>query len=307
MSNDLSTYSYIDHAPFTPRGVVTNTQTSGLVTYYRRYLFQKAVSVLKFTLPEYWDEDFFKAVLFCDGYECIFPTMTYGVVALPCTLSGYNLFYQPARAIVANPLLIRTYDMQIGRQCTLVKLTPDYFGIMDLVNDYAEQLALVNMAFCVNAINSHTANVFFADSKAEAASYEKAQDEVMSGKPFVVLRKNLKAGAAQPFAGRVRENFIIPELLAAQRRIENNFATAIGLPNTNIDKKERMSVDEVNANDIETQTLMSMYIDSIRKAFDQANEKYGRYMGTELKVDWRVKPEEVNEDADSNTDVSRPS
>ena len=50
---------------------------------------------------------------------------------------------------------------------------------------------------------------------------------------------------------------------------------------------------------------MSMYIDSIRKAFDQANEKYGQYMGTELKVDWRVKPEEVTADVNTDTDISR--
>ena len=302
--NDLSTYSYIDSAPFTPRGHVTNTQTSGLVAYYRRYLFQKAVSVLKFTLPDYWDEDFFKAVLFANGYICIFPSLTYGVIAQPCTLAGYNLFYQPARAIVANPLLIRTYDMQIGQQCVLVKLTPDYMGILDLVNDYAEQLALINMALCVNAINSHTANVFFADSKAEAASYTKAQDDVMSGKPFVVLRKNLKAGAPQPFAGHVKDNFIIPELLEAQRRIENNFATAVGIPNTNTDKRERMSIDEVNANNTETETLMSMYVDSIRKAFKQANDKYSGYMGVKLSVQWRSTPGE-NDNVNSETYAKR--
>lgn len=305
MSN---TWAYIDNAPFTPRGILINSQCSGLVAYYRRQLFQKAMSVLEIHFPTAWDKDFLKSVLFVDGYMTVFPTLTYGVIGQPCSLAGYGLYYQPTRALVTNPLLNKTYDMEIGSRCELIKLTPDYCGLLDIVNDYSEQLALVNMAECVNMINSKTANIFFAGSKAEAESYKKASDEIMSGKPVVVMRNNLKSGVQEPFSGRVRENFILPELLESQRRIENNFATLIGLPNTNTDKKERMSIDEVNANNTETQSLMDMFMENLREGFDRVNKKYGAYLDRPLTVDWRIKPtptptqKEGGEDDDAKAD-----
>ena len=44
--------------------------------------------------------------------------------------------------------------------------------------------------------------------------------------------------------------------------------------------------DEVNANNVETATRCELWLDSIRKGIDKANEMYG----LSLAVNWRVNP-----------------
>lgn len=67
------------------------------------------------------------------------------------------------------------------------------------------------------------------------------------------------------------------------RKIEQMFATDIGIPNANTDKKERMIVDEVNSNNFETQSRCDMWLMSMQKEFEKANKMFG----LNLSVDWR--------------------
>ena len=82
--------------------------------YWERSLFQRACSTLKFTVP--WSGkvfDFFMYCLFRFGYIAISENDIYGKWFQPCTLSGYDFYYQPTRAIISNPDY--QADLKIGQ------------------------------------------------------------------------------------------------------------------------------------------------------------------------------------------------
>ena len=68
------------------------------------------------------------------------------------------------------------------------------------------------------------------------------------------------------------------------------FCTAVGIPNSNIDKKERMITDEVNSNNVETRSLVSVWFDSVNKSFEKINEMFG----LNLKIEWRERSDFIN-------------
>ena len=113
-----------------------------MTRYFQRYLLQKAISVYKWELPDTWAKNFLLYCLYCWGFVAVFETDKFGVIYQPCGLRGYDVFYRPTNAVIANPLINRRLEPKIGTQCELIRLQPDYGGIMDIVTHYATMMAI---------------------------------------------------------------------------------------------------------------------------------------------------------------------
>lgn len=261
---------------FSPSTV--HCKNTGLVNYFSQRLFEKVVSCYKFTLPESWPENFFKYVLFGYGYIGVFDTDRYGTVALNCQPYGFNVYYQPLKMIVANPLL-GSVEKQIDVDSVLIRLKDDYRGIVPLVSLYADLMALTVEATGVNLINTKLAYVFAAEGKAQAETFKKLFDQIASGEPAAVIDKKLfredGSPAWQTFTQDVGRTYIADRLLDDLKKIEDDFCTAAGIPNANTQKRERLIVDEVNANNDDTESLPRIILNNVRTGFDKANAMFG--------------------------------
>ena len=264
-----------------------NTQ---LQRYFRRYLMQKAISVFKWKLPETWDADYFLYTLYGYGYCAVINTDEFGVIPQWGALGGYNVFYRPTYVTITNPLIKGMKRPTIGIDCTIIKLQPDYGSITDLVNYYADMLALCSESIGINMINSHVSTVFPAQNKAMAESYKKMYDKIASGDPAIVVDKNLFDDTGKPvwtpFQANIKNEYIADSILADMRRIESQFDQDIGIPTANTDKRERLIKDEVNSNNVETAIRCEFWLEQIKKAVEETNTMFG----TDISVDWRVNP-----------------
>lgn len=291
-------YDYINAytAPITPSTV--HVRDTGLARYFKRYLLQKAISVFKWELPKTWSRDYFLYVLYCWGFLAVVNTDKYGAIPQACGLQGYDVFYRPTTALITNPALKGFLTPRIGIQCTLFKLQPDFHGILDLVNYFGDMMALCSETVSTNLINSHTSNVFAAESKQAAESLKKMFDKVASGAPAVFADKSLFNEDGSPrwslFNLDIGSNYIVDKVLADMRKIECMFDTEIGIPNANTDKRERLISDEVNSNNIETGTRCELWLESLQQSCIETNKMFG----LDISVDWRVDPrgEEVKTD-----------
>lgn len=268
-----------------------HVSNSGLSFFFQRYLFQRALSVFKWTLPDWWDPSYFLSVLYASGYIAVFDTVKFGVIPQGCSLSGYNVFYQPTDVIIANELLPNVHNLRINKDCAVIKLAPDYVGIYDIVSYYADQMALSSQALGVNLINSKLSYVFTASNKGAAESLKKIYDKVASGEPAVFYDAKLKGLQTENpwsfFSQNLAQNYIAPDLLETMQVILDMFDNEIGIPNIGHRKQERMVVDEVNANNIETLSKASLWMDCMKKGIDLCN----KWWNLGLSVDWRFRPE----------------
>ena len=261
--------------------------------FYARYLWQKMINVFKFTLPDEWDEDYFKYVLFGIGYIPVLYTNKFGVIPQYGTAGGYNQFFEPDFVIISNELLQdeSSRELKIGRDCEVVRLAPDWRGAGDLIGFYAAKMALCSQSIDINLINSKVAFVFGAKSKAQAEAFKKMYQDIASGEPAVVIDKSLfsEEGDAQwqLFSQNLKNTYLVSDIISDMRKLEEEFDTKIGIPNANTDKRERLNTDEVNANNVETEMIAEGWLNNIRIGFEKVKKLYP---GVNCSVDWRVKP-----------------
>lgn len=273
---------------------IVHCTNTALVSYYTKYLFQKVLSVYKFEgLPEYWSKNYFLYVLFGHGYLAVINTDKYGVIPQMCGLAGYNVFYQPTKAIIGNPLLAGIRELEIGTQTEIIKLQPDYSGIMDIVTTYADLMGLCLETVGTNLLNSKLSYVFFRENTRAAESFKKLYDRFASGQPLSVIDKRLKDKNGEPawqlFTQNVGQNYISNLVLDDMKTIEDRFNTDIGIPNANTQKRERMLVDEVNVNNVDTQSKVLLWLETMQDGIRKVNEMFG----TNISVDYRYKTDEV--------------
>lgn len=295
MSSYAAPYSYdfINQVNGTVTPSTIHVQDSLLTAFFRKYLLQKVLSVFVWKMPATWSKDYFLYTLFGYGYLAIVNTDKYGVIPQQCGLQGFDIFYRPTNAIITNPLLTGFMTPKIDKQCVIIKVQPDYSSIMDIVNYYAAMMALSAETASTNLLNSKLSYVFAAENKAAAESFKKMFDNIASGEPAVVMDKSLfkpdGSIAWQAFNQNVGQNYIVGEILTDLRKWENMFNTDIGIANANTDKKERLVVAEVEANNEETTSKASLWLEQMQEACGKAQDMFG----IELSVDWRSRPEEV--------------
>lgn len=257
-----------------------------LASFYRKYLLQKAISRFDFTIPDRWAKNYFLYVLFCYGTLAVFNTDRFGVICQGCGLSGYDVFYQPTKAVVTNPL-INGKELKIGRQCELLYLQPGYSGIMDIVTYYGDLMALASQAAGYNLLNSRLAYVFASKNKSMAESFKMMTDKVLSGDPAVVVDKQLLDNNGDLsmfyFSNKLKENFITHELLNVLRDLEIKFNNEIGIPNQNESLRERQNVDQIHMNDFETQAKCLLWLDTMKDCIAKINRMFNINLSVKLR------------------------
>lgn len=291
MSGTPYLYDYVNFRTGKNKPSTIHATTTALSIFFQRYLLQEALSVYKWKMPKTWSKDYFLYTLYCRGHLAIINTDKFGVIPQQCGLSGYDIFYRPSMATISNALLRGFRQLRIGVDCTVLKLMPDYGGIMDLVTKYADLMACTMQTAGCNIVASKLAYVFTASGKAGAESFKKMFDEISNGNPMVVQDEKLQradgSNAWEMFSNNLSQNYIAGELLADLQKWRAQFCTEIGIPNANTEKRERMIVDEVNANNIETYSKAELWLEELQDGCQRAREMFP---GLELDVTWRYDP-----------------
>lgn len=264
-----------------------HTKNAQMFTFFKKYLLEKVMSVFEFELPEIWDKNYFLYSLFLNGYLAVVNTDKFGVICQHCGLRGYNIYYNPTHAIIVNPLLTGILEPTIGTQCSLIRLQPDYSGVSDIVNYYADNMAMTAEACEMNIMNSKLSFLFAVRGKSQAESMKKILDRVMRGELGVFYDEKLKMGnddiPLNFFNNDLKKNFIAPELQDTLRRWEEMFCNEVGIPNVRSDKKERMIVDEVNSNNIECFTKAELWLETLKEGVEQTNKMFNLDLSVKLR------------------------
>ena len=223
--------------------------------FWIRSLFQRVTSVIEFELPDTWDgsiKDFFLYCMYCYGYVAIFNLDETGISFQPCGLSGYNFYYQPTKAIIVNPVLKKSLDLTIGENCEILKLTPDYYGIWDILEYYAERFSTLDDAINMSLINCKTPYILGAKNKTASSALKKILDKVNAGEPAVIFDEKLindPNTKDTPFQllellHDPKQAYLTTDQLLDFQTIMNNFDAEIGIPTVPYQKKERMVAEE---------------------------------------------------------------
>lgn len=293
MINPPYSAEFINQGNFYDSPSTVHVKNTKLFMYYYKYLIQQAISQFRWKMPDRWDADYFLYTLYQRGYISVFDSgPLFGVIPQQCTLYGLNVYYHPTKALIANPLLPNVHELTIGTECVVLKLQPDYSPITDKVSYYASMMALCDEAATINLYNSQLSYVFAAGDKAAAESFKKLYDVIHAGNPAVVIDKKLMRDDGSPawnsFDQNIGQNYIVDRIQIAKENFKDQFLTDLGIPNANTQKRERLVVAEVKANQVETAIVPDLWLQHLQQECRRVNEKFG----VELGVEWRYDPAE---------------
>lgn len=273
---------------FTPGTI--HAANNQLASYYRRYLMQKVCSVFDIQgAPETWSVEYVKYCIFGWGSVAVLNTDKFGVIPQACGYYGYNVFYRPTTALITNPLFNKTYELTIGKQTELIRLSPDWCGISDMIGHFADEMALVTSSIVSNLANTKLAYVFTADGQGIAESFKKMFDKISEGNPAVFADRKLFGDDGNPrwqaFQQNLKQVYLVDVLQAAEKGFESDFFTQIGVPNVSYEKKERLITGEVDSNQFATQCLSSLWLKTLNDTSKKVNAMFG------LSIKWDYNPE----------------
>lgn len=251
---------------------------------WQRALFQRACSTLIINLPEKWKKhkDFFYFVLFGRGFAGCGNLPEIGMWFNPVSISGYDFFYYPTKILLSNPHYKESKEFTVGKDAELIKLTPDFMGIWDVITYFAEKLASLDVSINSAIINTKFAFIMGAKNKAAAEVLKKMFDKVSRGEPAVVFDKKLANDGTdkeEPWQALFRENlkqsYIITDLLQDFQTVINDFDTEIGIPTLPYQKKERMVTDEAQSKQIDATSRSIIWYDTLKESFERVNKFLG--------------------------------
>lgn len=245
---------------------------AGNVIYWRNQLYRLIFGCFDFEgLPHGWDKDYMLTHLFMEGYFTITDTEM-GVLPLACGYSGINVFSHPTTVIVNNPVL-GSFERTIEKDCVLVKLEYSYHGLDDIVQRTATMLSMCDSSISVNLMNSKVAFIGFAEDKAQAQAMQCMYDMIAEGEPAVFVRRS-QLQREDIYYNHVKNQFVADDIQLVQRKILDQFLTAIGIQNANTDKRERLITDEVKSNSVEVEASCEHWLDTVNDCLIKANSMY---------------------------------
>lgn len=290
-------YQNINIAAGTTNPSMVKSYNNKTFAFWSRSLFQRAQSVLDIEVPKEWDgkiKDFFMYCLFKYGFICISYDSKYGYYFQPCTASGYDLYYQPTTALIANPVFDGAKELKISEECELLKLTPDYMGIWDIIEYYAEKFSILDNAINMSIINNKFAFILGARNKTASAALKKILDLVNKGEPAVVYDMKLindptdKEMPFQQWERKLKDSYITTDQLQDFQTLLNNFDAEIGIPTVPYQKKERMVSTEATSREDDAKARSITWYNTLSSSIREVKKLY-----PELKLSVRLHYDET--------------
>lgn len=252
--------------------------------YFVRSLFQRATTVFEWELPQEWEgtvKDFFLYCLFRFGYVAISDFDKFGIGFQPCGLKGRDFYYQPTNVLINNPALTETLDLKLHEEAELLKLSPDFRGIWDVLEFYAGKLSTLDNAIDMSLINNKYAFFLGARNKTAGQALKKMLDLVNKGEPAVIWDMKLlndPTDKEMPFQEWKRDNlkntYLTTDQLLDFHTIMSDFDSEIGIPTVPYQKKERMVVDEAKSKEADGKARSITWYETIQSSIKDIKKLY---------------------------------
>ena len=276
--------------------------------YWQRSLFQRAISTIEFTgLPDTWKgsiRDFFYWCIFAYGFVGVFETDEFGLSFQPGSFYGFDFYYQPTEFIVANPKLQKRF--KIHEETELIKLTPDWRGIWDIISYYAMLLSALDSGINSSIINSKFAWMMGAKNKAAAETLKKIFDKVFSGDPAVVFDQSLlqidsqSKEEAYTFLERsnLKQSYITTDLLMDRSTLLSSFDAEIGIRSLPYNKKERLVTAEAESREQDSTARLMVWKATLDSSLELVNKMFNTNIKAELTYEGGINNGTVQDYAD---------
>ena len=197
-----------------------------------------------------------------------------GLFILPCSgTKDVNPYGLPTvyRTMSENGKISDDIDIDEG---VLLKNNPLGIGDIDIIKSYAKKIDDVEMTMEVNLFQQSIPRIILADEDSKLSA-KKLIQQIRSFKFAIFGKSSLSNNIKSSDVLDTQAPYILDKLQDLKVSLRNELLTYLGINNINNIKKERMIVDEVNANNDYINISLDLMYDMRKNFAYEFNKKYG--------------------------------
>ena len=245
-------------------------------SYYYYKLMLIARSLFKWEgLPNNMDERWIEKYLFSSG-KCIFyndPLMGYMVAGFG-QQGSINCYGDPTSVYpVAENYVYTGKELINGENCYVIRNNDLMLPTFPTIRHYAYKLTNIDRAIDVN-IEATKTPIIVRCSEKQRLSLKNAINQRKDNEP-VIWSSDLANIGDMVSTLETNAPVVFPQLQAQKHMILNEVFTDLGINNANMDKKERMVANEVDANDEQVKASEDVMLKVREEACKQINRIFG--------------------------------
>lgn len=253
-----------------------------------------AKSVFKWNnLPNGINEKWIERYLFEEGRCMFFKDPIRGFMVASCTDSGLlNPYEEPTalRPVLVNYESDKLYENET--ECVLIRNNDDEIPTRESIQLYAYRLTDISRTIDIN-ISAMKTPVLIVGDKKQMLSLKQIYKQWNGFEPIIWGSKDLDLSSLQVL--KTDAPVVFDKLQIEKHHIWNECMTFLGINNANMDKRERLVTDEVQANNEQVDIFAQMQLKSRQLACKQINELFRTNISVEVR-------NSESEQIDGNTD-----
>ena len=202
------------------------------------------------------------------GYSFFYNDDEYGFVCLPCTITGFNIYNEPTRVQINNQIIHKSMDIDEG---VLILNNDLRTGLYPIIINYASRLSEIETSINTNIFQQKFPFIVEC-SKDNEYSVRQMLKNIHENEPYILVKKKLDLMDIK--IDDLSVPYVADKLLDDKKKIESELLTLFGLNNV-ADKKERLIVDEANANNDYINRNVDLLYKNRQLACNEINKKFG--------------------------------
>ena len=249
--------------------------------YYKLTLIARALFSWK-NLPNNMDDRWIEKYLFTNG-KCIFykdPVMGEMVAGFG-QMSSINCYGDPTKVYPVAPNYVYSGEQLInGENCYVIRNNDLMLPTFPTVRMYAFKLTNIDRAIDIN-IEAQKSPILVRCTDKQRLSLKNAINQRRDNEPVIYADNSFDKDMITTLD--LNPPLVFPDLQVQKHMVLNEVFTDLGINNANMDKRERMVANEVEANNEQVKASEDVMLKVRQEACKQIN----RIFGTNISVERR--------------------
>lgn len=258
-------------------------------------------------LPEGIESRYIEQRLFDNGQVFFTKDKTLGWLALSCNNStNLNVYGEPTEVRVHGYGFSQNYNVEDGVR---ILNNDSALATIKHIDWYAKRMAHIESVMLQN-LQQQRVPYFIGTSKETELSVKNMMDNVLTGESAIYMdTEKLKDISNNLVVFPTQAPYLLDKLQQERYELERELLTFLGI-NTTIEKKERLLVDETNANNGFIEMSLDLGLKQRQLACERINAKYNlnvRVVATMHEITPQISDENVphgtNEEGEENVEL----
>lgn len=193
------------------------------------------------------------------------------LLCLPCTEHGnFDYYNQPLKYNVIGHNVNEIKDRDDG---VVIRNNALATNDIDDLMLFAERINEVEQTMDINLFQQNTPYMVMCD-ETERLTWKNIIKQVKEFKFVIFGRKSFKSSITENIVLNTKADYLLDKLQQHKTELMNELLTFLGINNNNVNKKERLVVDEVNSNNDFILVNIDHMFDERKRACEEINKMF---------------------------------